>query len=379
MKQVTPPHRSSSAHPARPIGLGIVGCGELARRAVLPHLAQPDALGIARVAALCGRTLDRVQPLGQQYHVPLVTAEYEALLADDAVEAVLILTPARLHFSQAIAAVRAGKHVYVQKPMTETLQEARTLEREVIRQGVRLVAAPGQVLNPMVARIRESIRSGEIGTPFWAHAPAAAWGGRDLAAETNPAWYFREGAGPFRDRAVYALHLLLALFGPVRRVSAMSAVAAKRRSWGGRAFFVTEPDNVLAQLDFGDGLLATVGAQWCSGGARAQPYQIAVYGLEGSIESTQSLGAWPIAFQLRLESGEAHELSLEPAEVPELAGPHAARAPEVWADLLHLLQCVRSGDTPAAGAAEARQVVEILEAVEQAAKSGETQVLGEAE
>src|SRR5262249_45973899 len=166
--------------PRRPVGLGIVGCGELARKAVLPHLAQPDALGIARIAALCGRTLDRIQPLGQQYHVPRVTTDYEELLADESVEAVLILTPARLHFGQAIAAVRAGKHVYVQKPMTETFQEARTLEREVQRQGVRLVAAPGQALNPMLARLRDMIREGGIGTPFWAHAPAPAWGGRDL-------------------------------------------------------------------------------------------------------------------------------------------------------------------------------------------------------
>src|SRR4051794_12209938 len=104
----------SRVTPPRPVGLGIVGCGELTRQAVLPHLAQPDALKIARVAALCGRTLERVQPLGQQYHVPLVTAEYEALLADEAVEAVLVLTPARLHFTQAMAAVKAGKHVYVQ-------------------------------------------------------------------------------------------------------------------------------------------------------------------------------------------------------------------------------------------------------------------------
>src|SRR5207245_230363 len=149
-------------------------------------------------------------------------------------------------------------------------------------------AAPGQALNPMIPRLRDLIRSGAIGAPFWAHTPAPAWGGRDLNAETNPAWYFREGAGPFRDRAVYALHLLLELFGPVRRVCAMSAVAVKRRSWAGRPFYVTAPDNVVAQLDLGEGLLATVGVQWCAAGPRAQPYQIGIYGLEGSIESSQS-------------------------------------------------------------------------------------------
>jgi predicted dehydrogenase len=342
---------------------------------VLWHLGQPDALGLARVAALCGRSMERIQPIGQQYHVPLVTTEYEALLADEAVEAVLILTPARLHFAQALAAVRAGKHVYVQKPMTETLQEARTLEREVARSGVRLVAAPGQSLNPLLPRLRDLIRAGGIGTPFWVHAPCPTWGGRDVTTDTNPAWYFREGAGPFRDRAVYALALLLGLFGPVRRVSAMSAVAAKRRSWGGRAFFVTEPDNVIAQLDFGEGLLGTVTAHWCAPGPRAEPHQLGIYGLEGSAESTQSLGAWPVAFDIRMSDGETRRLALEPAEAPDLAGPHAERAPEIWADLLHLFDCVRNATEPTPGAAVGRQVVEILTAVERAAESGETQVI----
>jgi predicted dehydrogenase len=360
-----------------PIGLGIVGCGELAQHGVLPHLAQPDALPLARVAALCGRTLERAQALATLYHVPHVTADYGDLLADDAVEAVLILTPARLHYAQALAAVRAGKHVYVQKPMTEALQEALHLEREVARHGVRLVAAPGQALNPLLVRVRDLIRDGAVGTPFWVHAPAPAWGGRDLEFGSNPAWYFREGAGPFRDQAIYALHLLLELFGPVRRVCAMQSVTVKRRSWSGHPFFVTAPDNVVAQLDFGEGLMATVGAQWCCGGPRAEPFQIGIYALEGSIESRRYLGAWPITFEVRLAEGEASTMELQPAEAPWLTQPHPAVTPHVWADLHHLFTCIRTGSEPLAGAATARQAVEILAAVDRAAETGETQVLGD--
>lgn len=359
----------------RPIGLGIVGCGDLAQQAVLPHLAQPDALPLARVAVLCSRTLDRAQSLAERYHVPHVTADFEALLADQAVEAVLILTPARLHFQQALAAVRAGKHVYVQKPVTEALQEALTLEREVQRQGVRLVAAPGQVLNPLVPHLREALQSGTIGPLFWANAPAPGWGGRDIPFSTNPAWYFREGSGPFRDMAVYALHLLIALFGPVRRVCAMQTISAKRRSWNGRPFLVMTPDNVVAQLDFGDGLLASVGAQWCHGGPRAQPFLFGVYGLEGSLECVEAVGAWPTVCELRRGNGELLPLELQPDDVPLLAGPHAGPSLHIWADLLHLFDCIRGQREPVAGISPARHVIEILEATERAAETGQTQVL----
>lgn len=370
------PSSARSQGPGRPIGVGIVGCGDLARNAVLPHLAQPDALSLARVVALCSRTIERAEALAQLYHVPRVTADYDALLADEEVDAVLILTPARLHFTQALAAVRAGKHVYVQKPMTESLPEALTLEREVERHQVRLVAAPGQGLNPIVPRLRELIHEGAIGAPFWVHAPAPSWGGRDLEFSSNPAWYFREGAGPFRDMAVYALHLLTALFGPARRVSAMQTVTAKRRSWAGRPFFVTAPDNVVAQIEFGESLLATVGAQWCAGGPRAAPFQVGIYGLEGAIESREYLGAWPTAWELRSRTGEVSAVTIDSAAVASLMGAHARLMPHVWADLRHLFACIR-GATPEALAsvALARHVVEILEAAHRAAETGVTQPL----
>ena len=127
--------------------------------------------------------------------------------------------------------------------MAETLQEAVTLEREVERCGVKLVAAPGQALNPVLPGLRDAIQQGAIGTPFWVNAPGPSWGGRDIDFSTNPAWFFREGAGPFRDMAVYALHLLVALFGPVRRVCAMQSVVVNRRTWAGRPFFVSAPDS----------------------------------------------------------------------------------------------------------------------------------------
>jgi predicted dehydrogenase len=370
-----PSEKTSRAAARQPIGLGILGGGDLAQQAVLPHLAQPDALPLARVAALCSRTLERARSLGERYHVPHVTTDYEALLADDAVEAVLILTPARLHFQQALAAVRAGKHVYVQKPLTEALQEALTLEREVQRQGVRLVAAPGQVLNPLVPRLREVIQSGSIGPLFWANAPAPSWGGRDIPFSSNPAWYFREGGGPFRDMAVYALHLLIALFGPVRRVCAMQAISAKQRSWNGRPFLVMAPDNVVAQLDFGDGLLASVGAQWCQSGAQARPFFFGVYGLEGSLECVQAVGSWPTACELRRGGGEVERIELSAEEAPLLSGPHAGPSVHVWADLLHLFDCIRAQREPEASVGPARHVVEVLEATTRAAETGQTQVL----
>src|SRR6266540_7461429 len=142
----------------------------------------------------------------------------------------------------------------------------------------------------------------------------------------------------------------------LRRRHGVGATSRFRRTWGGRPFFVTAPDNVIAQLDFGNGLLASVGAQWCEGGSRAHAFQFGIYGLEGSIESCEYLGAWATACDLRRD-GEARRIALEPVDLPALTGAHREVHPHIWADILHLLDCIRREAEPIAGVAPARHVM----------------------
>ena len=93
-----------------------------------------------------------------------LAASYEALLADPAIEAVILTTPHSLHAAQVIAAAAAGKHVFCEKPFTLTKHEAEEAVAAVRKAGVTLGLGYNRRFHPEMARLRERVRSGELGT-----------------------------------------------------------------------------------------------------------------------------------------------------------------------------------------------------------------------
>ena len=89
---------------------------------------------------------------------------YEALLADPAIDAVVLATPHSMHASQVIAAAAAGKHVFCEKPFTLSKREAEAAVVAVQKAGVTLGLGYNRRFHPEMARLRERIRSGELGT-----------------------------------------------------------------------------------------------------------------------------------------------------------------------------------------------------------------------
>ncbi len=118
------------------IGVGVIGCGEIAQLMHLPYL---DELPSLRIAALCDISAGVLQKLGTQYGVEALYADYRALLADPAVDAVVICTYDHGEIVQ--AALAAGKHVLVEKPLAFTPEEARPLVEQAEASG--LVAMVG--------------------------------------------------------------------------------------------------------------------------------------------------------------------------------------------------------------------------------------------
>ncbi len=117
-----------------PIGLGIVGCGAVSQIIHLPALAQlPDRF---RVAALCDVSRKTLDGVGDQWNVAARSTDYRALLARPDVAAVLVATPHAHHAEIAIAAMEAGKHVLVEKPMCIAPAEADRLIATQARTGV---------------------------------------------------------------------------------------------------------------------------------------------------------------------------------------------------------------------------------------------------
>lgn len=362
-----------------PIGIGVVGAGSIGIRGALQHLSLPDVKDRVRLAAVCDPVPGRAAAAAERFGVERAYEDYEALLADEAVDAVTLCTPTGLHFEQGQEAIRAGKHVHFNKTMTVTVAEATQLIDEAARRDRKLVASPGQMLRPSNPFKRQLILEGRLGRLSWA-ATGAALGfyhesedirrGADVLSNVNPAWYWKKpGGGPLYDVAVYGLHALTGILGPAQRVTALSGLCLDTREFAGNTYRCDADDNSLLLLDFGDAVFALVHGTLA--GMVSEFGSPSFFGTEGSIAGSD-LNGKPLEFPGWEEAREIGEIAM----LPHVTPPHRdLEEAHVFEDIMQLVDWVRDGTPSIATAEHARHVIEIIEAGYRAAETGVTQDL----
>lgn len=142
-----------------PIGVAVVGAGYWGPNLVRNFQSAVDF----HLLALCDLELSRAQRVLGRYSTVNATNDLSAVLADPRVEAVAIATPAGTHLDVALAALRAGKHVLVEKPLSATYAEGKQLVAEADARGLSLMCDHTYCYTPAVTRIREALHSGELG------------------------------------------------------------------------------------------------------------------------------------------------------------------------------------------------------------------------
>jgi len=368
-----------------PLRIGVVGVGALALRGILPHLSQDDVKDRVSLEAVCDPVLDRAEVAAARYDVPHAFARVEELLAEAHIDAVTIASPIPLHFEHCRAALEAGKHVHVNKTMTTSVQEADELIALAEQRDLRIVASPGEVLFPQIARTRELIEAGAIGELVWVLCGSAfgeyhedeperrnALGG----APIDPAWYFRApGGGPMYDMTVYALHQLTSVLGPAEAVVALSGVRIPEREFLGARIPTEADDNTILLIDFGDGLFAV--AYGTAAGTHSDQFPLGLYlGTRGTIDGLLLNGERVEFPGDELTEGAPPGRSPNLCALPHVVGTHVGiDESHVFEDIMQLVDWVLD-DTPTPVTAEhARHVIDIIESGYRSARTGARQDL----
>lgn len=357
----------------RPVRLGIVGAGVLAER-VLQHLVEPDVRDDVEVVAVCDTDPSRAKSVAEAFGVSHAYVDFDEFLADPNIDAVSIATPIALHAEQGLKALKAGKHVHINKAMATTVAEADQLINTADAQGLFLVASPGEALRPEVERTRRHIESGDIGDVEWAvagmslgiyHETEAERSENDMATGPDPSWYFQSaGGGPLYDGAVYQLHRLTRALGPVSRVSAMSRLARPVREFGGRQIHCTTDDTVLMLLEFESGVIGF--AYGVSDGDLGEFGRGSVFGSRGTLVNGSLTGGE------QSKPGEGPEDQIP--GFPHVNAAHASlREPHVFEDIMQLVDSIRTGKPSVVRAEQARHVVDVIESALRSARSGRTE------
>ncbi|HWE60716.1 MAG TPA: Gfo/Idh/MocA family oxidoreductase [Chloroflexota bacterium] len=216
--------RATALIPANP-GALLVGCGVVGEvhANALAELAQR---GQAHLAGVVDSDPARAERFGQQWDVPWTTALEEALRWPE-VRIAHICTPSGLHAATGIQAARAGKHLLVEKPIDVTLEAADRLIGACRAAGVSIGVVSQHRFDPGFRELRVAIREGRLGTLLLGEARVKWY--RSQAYYQSAAWRGTralDGGGALINQSIHYVDLLLALCGPVERVSAYTATAA---------------------------------------------------------------------------------------------------------------------------------------------------------
>jgi len=236
--------------------VGIVGCGNIS----WIYLKTCKAFENLDTVACADIVPERAQARAKEFGIPRACS-VEELLDDPEIRIVLNLTIPKAHFPVALAALKAGKSVHNEKPLTLAREEGRKLLATAKRKGLRVGAAPDTFLGAGLQTCRKLIDDGAIGQPIGATAFMLCHGHESW--HPDPEFYYKPGGGPMFDMGPYYLTALVSLMGPVRRVTGSARITFAERTItsqpkNGTKVQVEVPTHVAGVMDFANGAVGTI-------------------------------------------------------------------------------------------------------------------------
>jgi predicted dehydrogenase len=243
----------AALHPSgvrdKKIRVGLIGCGSVSGR-YLPDLA---ACPYAEVVSLCDIRPERAEKRGDQFKVASRYPHIDKMLAGVPFDLLVVTTDMQEHEHLNRQAIEAGKHVWSEKPIANSLSAGQAILELAHKKRVRLWGAPTAVNSPQFAFMARTLGQGKLGRAACGHA---SYG------HTGPDWssfFYQKGGGSLPDLGVYNITSLTGLLGPAKAVSAMVTIVTPTRKIQEKGeIIVTEEDNAMILMDHGRGVISHV-------------------------------------------------------------------------------------------------------------------------
>jgi myo-inositol 2-dehydrogenase/D-chiro-inositol 1-dehydrogenase len=248
------------------VNVGIIGSGRIART----HASAYATVARGRLTACNDVSTEAAQKFAAENNLR-VHGDISDMLADPSIDAVIIATPNGLHAEQTIAALRAGKHVFCQKPIAMTLEEADAVVAEAEKHPDKVLQYGFMLrFTPPMAAVKERLASGGLGNPIVSRSAIFGW-------EPSAPWFYdpKQGGGVILDTMVHFADLLVWLFGPVDYVHADGgAYVLEGATQYGSA------DNAMVTVKHKSGVISHQYVTWTAGHGN---FSFEIYGSAGEI------------------------------------------------------------------------------------------------
>ena len=233
-------------------GLGVIGCGTFSD-AYLSTLG--PVYKNVRPVSCADLNEDAAQRAAEKWNIPKVYSS-EEMFADPDVDIVLILTNPGSHYSLTMSALKAGKHVYCEKPLATSLELASEIVSFAAERGLYVGSAPDTFLSSEFQTVRKLIDGGEIGNVINVTANYVG-PGADLW-HPNASFLYKKGGGPVLDMAPYFLTTLVSVLGPIDSLFCYANRGFDRRMIHGEMCDVDVFTNYCGVLKFASGIIGNI-------------------------------------------------------------------------------------------------------------------------
>ena len=261
--------------------IGIVGVGAISG-IYLKNLTGMFGQRV-KVSAVTDLIHERAAKANADYGIPHILKTEDLINSPD-VDIILNITQPQNHYGVALAAVKAGKHVYDEKPLCAKREEAQEVMEVAAKNKVRMGGAPDTFLGAGIQTCRKLIDDGWIGRPLAATAFMVGHGHETW--HPDPEFYYKTGGGPMFDMGPYYLTALVNLLGPITRVCGSAKKGFETRTITsqphyGEVITVDVPTHIAGVLDFASGAVGTIIMSF-DVYSHTLPF-IEIYGSEGSL------------------------------------------------------------------------------------------------
>ena len=247
--------------------IAIVGCGDIAENV---YMEQMNKNKRAEVIACCDLKSERVKLFQQKFNINNGYTCIDDLLSECDFDILMNTTSIPSHYEINMKVLNVGRHLYSQKPIGLTVEEATDMINTAKKNNVIFAASPIHMLRPDIIEAKELITNGTIGKILWVRAMTTHGGPEYFQYRVNdPSWFYEPGAGALYDLGVHALHMVTGLIGPVNEVSTTAATLQPTRiirsgNYNEKVIKSNQLyDNYMIHLRFKNGALGDVLTGYC--------------------------------------------------------------------------------------------------------------------
>jgi len=320
------------------IKIGVIGYGYWGPNLVR-NFAETSGATVACVADLNQNRLDLVQ---KRYPGVRTTTQFQDLLTDPSIDAIAVATPVHTHFELGMAALKAGKHLWLEKPMTETSLQARKLIDEAEKRNLVLIVDHTFIYTGAVRKMSELIKSGDIGSVYYYDSTRVNLG------------LFQRDVSVISDLAVHDFSILDYLLG--EQPVAVSAV--------GTHHFPDTPENLAyLTLFYDSGMIAHINVNWL---APVKMRQILIGGSSKMItyddlEPSEKIRVYDKGISFTDDPQQIYEMRVG-YRTGDMWAPRLDSTEALRVEGDHFVDCIENGKKPFTDGSLGLRVVEIIEA-----------------